>query len=271
MATYAIGDIQGCVEPLEALLDKINYDSTIDHLWFTGDLVSRGPESLRSLRLISKLPNTITVLGNHDMHLLALKFAENVYVVKHNLMPILEAHDSDELIHWLRHRPLIHHDPHLKFTLVHAGILPSWSIASALEYGGEVSTVLQSDNAGEFLEEMYGDEPKYWSENLLGWNRLRFITNVFTRMRYCDAQGGLALESKSAPGSQNVDLIPWYKLPSLRNHDDRIVFGHWASLMGKADVTNIFALDTGCVWGNQLTALRLEDQYRTCVECGGEK
>ncbi len=267
MATYAFGDIQGCIAPLEALLDKINYDTSKDQLWFTGDLINRGPDSLRTLRVISKLPNTICVLGNHDLHLLALKLAANAYETEHNLSPILEANDCDELIDWLRHRPLLHHDCHLGYTMVHAGIFPTWSIEEASTHAAEISAILQSENAGEFLEQMYGNEPDTWSNTLTGWERLRFITNVFTRMRFCDSNGSLILDVKGAPDARNPNLIPWYKHPLSKNRDQRIIFGHWAALMGKADTPNIFALDTGCVWGNQLTALRLEDQQRFCVNC----
>lgn len=267
MATYAIGDIQGCIDPLEALLDKINYDTSKDQLWFTGDLVNRGPDSLRSLRLISKLPNTISVLGNHDLHLLALRLAPSAYETTHNLQPILAAHDCDELINWLRHRPLVHHDAHLKYTLVHAGILPTWSIIEALDRAAEVTSVLQSEAASHFLQAMYGNQPDTWSDTLAGWDRLRFIVNTFTRMRLCNRAGALVLDIKGPPDPQNYDLIPWYQHPLKQNQNERIVFGHWAALMGKTDTPNVFALDTGCVWGNQLTALRLEDQQRFAVEC----
>ncbi len=266
MSTYAIGDIQGCLEPLEALLEKIDYDTSIDQLWFAGDLVNRGPDSLRSLRLISKLPNTIVVLGNHDMHLLALKLGDNAYKKEHSLFPILEADDSDQLIEWLRQRPLIHHDPHLGYTMSHAGILPSWSIATAIELAAEVTTMLRSSKVNDFLQNMYGNEPSAWSDQLTGWERLRFITNAFTRMRFCDTAGNLVMETKGGP-SQNSDLIPWYQFESVRKREDRLIFGHWAALNGKTDTPNIFALDTGCVWGGHLTALRLEDQKRFCVEC----
>jgi len=267
MSTYAIGDIQGCIDPLEALLDKINYDASKDQLWFTGDLVNRGPDSLRTLRVISKLPNTISVLGNHDLHLLALKLAANAYETEHNLAPILEANDCDELIDWLRHRPLLHHNRHLGYTMVHAGILPMWNIGEATQHAEEVTSILQSTTAGEFLEQMYGNEPDTWSDTLTGWERLRFIINVFTRMRFCNSNGSLILDVKSAPDSQNPNLIPWYQHPLSKNREQRIVFGHWAALMGKVDTPNVFALDTGCVWGNQLTALRLEDQQKFCVNC----
>lgn len=267
MSHYAIGDLQGCCHSLEALLTKINYDTSIDTLWFTGDLVNRGPDSLSTLRLVSRLPRVQCVLGNHDLHLLALALAPTAYPATHNLDPILEAHDRDALIHWLRHRPLLHHDDHLHYTMTHAGIPPQWNIAQAQHHAEEVNNVLISDQAGVFLEHMYGNEPDTWSDTLQGWERLRYIVNALTRMRFCDPTGKLVLDLKGAPGSQPPGLIPWFQIPNNRSPQDRLIFGHWAALMGKTDQPNLFALDTGCVWGNQLTALRLEDQQIICVEC----
>lgn len=267
MSHYAIGDLQGCHKALEALLSKINYDTSEDTIWFTGDLVNRGPDSLNTLRLVSQLPRVISVLGNHDLHLLALVLASRVYPTKHNLDEILNAPDRYTLIDWLRNRPLLHHDAKLKYTMTHAGIHPQWSLNEAQIHADEVCKILQSDQAGHFLEHMYGNEPDIWSPSLQGWDRLRYIVNVFTRMRFCSPSGKLILDVKGPPNSQSPDLIPWFELPNKRDPQDRLIFGHWAALMGKTNQPNLFALDTGCVWGNQLTALRLEDQRLFSVEC----
>jgi bis(5'-nucleosyl)-tetraphosphatase (symmetrical) len=267
MPHYAIGDLQGCFTALEALLSKINYDTSVDTLWFTGDLVNRGPDSLSTLRLVSRLPRVHCVLGNHDLHLLALALAPSTYPAEHNLDDILNAADRDELINWLRHRPLLHHDAHLKYTMTHAGIPPQWNITEAQNYAEEVTQVLRSDHAGLFLEQMYGNEPDVWSDTLKGWERLRYIVNALTRMRFCEPSGKLVLDLKGPVESQTTGLIPWFHLPNKRAPQDRLIFGHWAALMGKTGVTNLFALDTGCVWGNQLTALRLEDQQYFSVPC----
>ncbi|MBX9587401.1 MAG: symmetrical bis(5'-nucleosyl)-tetraphosphatase [Gammaproteobacteria bacterium] len=267
MSHYAIGDLQGCYAALEALLAKINYDSSDDILWFTGDLVNRGPDSLNTLRLVSRFPRVICVLGNHDLHLLALALATRVYPVQHNLDEILNAPDRDELIHWLRNRPLLHHDSQLKYTMTHAGIPPQWSLSEAQKNAEEVCQILQSDQAGLLLEHMYGNEPDTWSPSLQGWDRLRYIINAFTRMRFCDPSGKLILDVKGPAETQTPHLIPWFQLPNKRDPQDRLIFGHWAALMGKTNQPNLFALDTGCVWGNQLTAMRLEDQKLFSVEC----
>lgn len=267
MSHYAIGDLQGCYAALEALLAKINYDSSDDILWFTGDLVNRGPDSLNTLRLVSRFPHVICVLGNHDLHLLALALATRVYPVQHNLVEILNAPDRDELINWLRNRPLLHHDSQLKYTMTHAGIPPQWSLDEAQKHAEEVCQILRSEKAGLLLEHMYGNEPDTWSSSLQGWERLRYIINAFTRMRFCSSSGKLILDVKGPIDSQTHDLIPWFQLPNKRDPQDRLIFGHWAALMGKTNQPNLFALDTGCVWGNQLTAMRLEDQQLFSVEC----
>jgi bis(5'-nucleosyl)-tetraphosphatase (symmetrical) len=267
MPHYAIGDLQGCYTALEALLSKINYDTNLDTLWFTGDLVNRGPDSLSTLRLVSRLPRVNCVLGNHDLHLLALVLAPSIYPIEHTLDDILEAPDCDELIQWLRKRPLLHHDPDLNYSMTHAGIPPQWTLAEAQKYAAEVNQMLGSDQAGLFLEKMYGNEPDTWSPTLQGWDRLRYIVNGLTRMRFCTVAGKLVLDVKGPAESQTTGLIPWFQLPTRRGPEERLIFGHWAALMGKTNQPNLFALDTGCVWGNQLTALRLEDQQYFAIEC----
>lgn len=266
MAHYAIGDLQGCYSALQALLTKIEYDSQQDVLWFTGDLVNRGPDSLSTLRFVSRLPRVHCVLGNHDLHLLALALAPSVYHTEHTLDPILEAPDRDELIEWLRQLPLLHHDPLLNYTMTHAGIPPQWSVSEAQQHAQEVQEMLRSDQAGVFLAHMYGNEPTHWSPTLQGWDRLRYIVNALTRMRFCDPTGALVLDIKGPLDSQTPELIPWFQLPNQRPPENRLLFGHWAALRGKTNQPNLFALDTGCVWGHQLTAMRLEDQVYFAVE-----
>lgn len=259
MSTYAIGDVQGCADELKALLDKIQYDPAVDQLWFVGDLVNRGPKSLATLRLVRGLPNVVTVLGNHDLHLLAMCLTDTAEVNPHTMDDILNAPDRDELIDWLRQQPLLHRDPHQHITLVHAGIPPCWDLVSAERHAAEVAEVLRGDQCAAFLTQLYGNEPNQWHEDLQGWDRLRFIINAFTRMRYCDAAGRLQLEYKGPPDQAPENHIPWFELPSKLPENERILFGHWASLGGKVNKPNLFALDTGCVWGNTLTALRLDD------------
>lgn len=267
MSHYAIGDVQGCYTALESLLSKIQYDASEDTLWFAGDLVNRGPDSLSTLRLVSALPRVNCVLGNHDLHLLALALAREAYPAQHNLQLILNAPDREALIDWLRHRPILHHDADLNYTMTHAGIPPQWTIVEAQDRADEVTRVLRSEEAGEFLEHMYGNEPDTWSPRLKHWDRLRYIINAFTRMRFCTPTGKLVLDIKGPIDSQDPGLIPWFQLPTQRAPEDRLIFGHWAALMGKTHQPNHFALDTGCVWGHQLTAMRLEDQQIFSVQC----
>ncbi len=258
MAVYAIGDIQGCFRELQHLLDYLHFDPTQDRLWFAGDLVNRGLHSLETLRFVRNLGDAaLTVLGNHDLHLLAA--ADNPARIKarDTLNPILDAPDREELLDWLRHQPLLHHDATLGFTLVHAGLPPQWDLAQAQACAREVETVLRSADHADYFAHMYGDGPERWSEELSGWERLRFITNCLTRLRYCDSDGRTALTFKGAPGSQPAGFMPWFSLPQRRSRDLNILFGHWSTL-GLRDETGIYPLDTGCLWGGQLTALRLD-------------
>jgi bis(5'-nucleosyl)-tetraphosphatase (symmetrical) len=256
MAVYAIGDIQGCYAELLGLLEQIGFDERDDRLWFAGDLVNRGPHSLETLRFVRSL-NAVTVLGNHDLHLLASACDPRQRKRKDTLQAILEAPDADELLTWLRHQPLLHHDATLDYTMVHAGLALQWNLATAQACAGEVEAVLRSDRYPEFFSAMYGNEPASWSPALKGWERLRFITNCFTRLRYCDGSGRLALEKKGPPGSQPAHLRPWFDWPQRNSRDLRIVFGHWSTL-GAFDAPGIHALDTGCLWGGKLTACRLD-------------
>jgi bis(5'-nucleosyl)-tetraphosphatase (symmetrical) len=258
MAVYAIGDIQGCYDPLRRLLDKLKFKSDRDKLWFTGDLVNRGPKSLKVLRFVRSLDNNaITVLGNHDLHLLAVSEFPERRRRKDTLNNILDAPDRDELLYWLRHRPLLHHDKKLDFTLVHAGLAPKWDLNSARAAATELESVLQGDRYQDFLRQMYGDAPDDWSKNMKKIDRLRYITNCLTRMRFCDRKGRLELSFKGRPRGKNWKYVPWFRVPGRANRKLRIVFGHWSTL-GPVTEKRIFPLDSGCVWGGCLTALRLD-------------
>lgn len=258
MAVYAIGDIQGCFDELQALLAQIGFDRQKDRLWFTGDLVNRGPKSLETLRFVKGLgERAVTVLGNHDLHLLAVAFGYGKKLAKDTLKPILQAEDGEALIHWLRHRPVLHHDPQLGYLMVHAGLPPQWDLATAKACAHELEQVLRGDDYLDFIANMYGNKPKRWKESLSGIDRLRFITNAFSRTRYCRADGALDFKAKGAPGDQPDGLIPWFEVPGRKSRDLRIVFGHWSTL-GVGEKANTLALDGGCLWGGQLVAARID-------------
>ena len=270
MAVYAIGDLQGCLEPLKRLLDRLRFDPASDRLWFCGDLVNRGPDSLDALRFVRGLGETaLTVLGNHDLHLLALAWdPARSPRGKDTLHGVLAAPDREELLEWLRRRPLLHHDATLGWTLVHAGLPPQWGLAEAQAAAAELQGVLGGPGFGGFLGRMYGDGPDRWSPGLQGAGRLRFIVNAFTRMRYCRADGSLDLEEKGPPERAPPGLVPWFRLPGRRSRSLKLVFGHWSSL-GYVAESGVWGLDTGCVWGGRLTALRLDDPpERIDVDCG---
>lgn len=259
MATYAIGDIQGCYRSLVDLLDTIKFNPNIDNLWFTGDLVNRGPQSLEVLRYVKSLGNrAITVLGNHDLHLLAV--AAGVDKIKHKdtLDSILHAPDKEDLLTWLRHRPLLHYDPLLNFMLIHAGLPPQWTVERACAYASEIESLLQTGDYLKFFSHMYGNIPNRWSDNLSGYDRWRLISNCFTRMRYCDLDGTLDFHHKGEPGTQPTGFFPWFQHPDRQHKNTRILFGHWSTLPS-AQYNNVYSLDSGCIWGRQLTALKLDD------------
>lgn len=267
MSTYAIGDIQGCLDELQRLLEHIHFDPQQDMLWFVGDLVNRGPNSRGVVRFVKDLgERAITVLGNHDLHTLAVAHGHLKYCKNDNIHDILDANDRDELLQWMRHRPLLHHDSQLGFTMIHAGLPPQWDLTNAQSRAREVEAVLQGPDYVAFLEHMYGNEPDEWDDDLQAWDRLRFITNCFSRLRYCDAQGKLYLEEKFEPGSQPAGVLPWFEIAGRRSRDTTILFGHWSTL-GYTDREGIYALDTGCLWGGQLTALRLEDRQVFAIDC----
>ncbi|GMR18864.1 MAG: symmetrical bis(5'-nucleosyl)-tetraphosphatase [Gammaproteobacteria bacterium] len=258
MAVYAIGDVQGCFKALQSLLNKIRFDKNRDRLWFTGDLVNRGPQSLEVLRFVKSLGSrAVTVLGNHDLHLLAISRGHATTKEHDTLGPVLDAPDKDELLNWLRSRPLMFSDLELGISLIHAGLLPQWTIEQARLLAKEVECVLQGSKLDSFLENMYGNKPDCWSENLKNWERLRIITNSFSRLRYCDAEGRMDFHNKGAPGTQPAGLIPWFEVPGRRTKQETLVFGHWSTLPVNR-YAGCIALDSGCLWGGRLTAVRID-------------
>jgi bis(5'-nucleosyl)-tetraphosphatase (symmetrical) len=245
---------------MRRLLERIAFDPGKDRLWFVGDLVNRGPDSLAVLRFVKALGDqAVVVLGNHDLHLLARAEGPTREVMKDkkdNLGDILGAPDRDDLLAWLRHRPLVHHDPDKCFTMVHAGFPPQWDPPLALACAQELESALRGPDYRGFLHAMYGDEPAVWSPDLAGMERLRFITNCLTRMRYCDPFGRLDLSAKGHPGTQPAGTLPWFRIPWRATRGERIVFGHWSTLKWLAE-DNVWSLDTGCLWGGHLTAIRI--------------
>ena len=257
MATYVIGDLQGCYDELLQLLDQIGFNQD-DRLWLTGDLVNRGPRSLETLRFVHSLgEQAVTVLGNHDLHLLAL--AAGVDRKTHpTLEPILQAPDREELLDWLRHQPLLHDDKALGHVMTHAGIPHIWSLKQARALSAELEQVLQGPDCYAFLHQMYGDQPDCWQDDLSGMDRWRAITNYFTRMRFITESGRLEFKGNGAPETAPEGFAPWYRQPRLVPLKRIQLFGHWAAL-GFHREHQVVALDSGCVWGNTLTAYRLED------------
>jgi len=262
MRLFAIGDIQGCATAFDMLLHKIAFRPSRDRLWLVGDLVNRGPDSLGVLRRVMGLGRSVTcVLGNHDLHLLATVAGRRELSPADTFEDVLDAADLDEIVDWLRHRPLLHHDREGKRVLVHAGIPPQWSVAEARAEAREVETLLRGRQWRHALQSMYGGEPSWWSSKLRGADRRRYTINALTRMRYCDRRGRLDLSHSGPPGTQPKGLKPWFDVAKRRASHVHIVFGHWASL-GLLRRPNLTALDTGCVWGNHLTAVRLDKPAR---------
>ncbi|MDF2181431.1 symmetrical bis(5'-nucleosyl)-tetraphosphatase [Neptuniibacter sp. CAU 1671] len=268
MAVYAIGDIQGCYDALLRLLDKLKFSGD-DQLWVAGDLVNRGPQSLETLRFLKQMDSQVQcVLGNHDLHLLAVYHNRDHSKRKDTLDPILHSHDNDELMAWLQQLPLLVTDAEGQYCMTHAGLPPCWSIAEAQALANEVETVLRSDQAQTYFDAMYGNDPACWHPDLEGPTRWRVITNYLTRMRFCKADGTLNFSHKGPAGDMPEGFSPWYLFPRKSPADDKVnlIFGHWASLMGQVEQPHLFALDTGCVWGHQLTALRLDDHRIISVD-----
>ncbi len=262
MPTYAIGDIQGCCDEFERLLELLRFDPAHDRIWLVGDLVNRGPRSLDVLRKVKALGHAaIAVLGNHDLHLLALALSPNEKrKQKDTLDQILQSPDRDELLHWLRHLPMLHHDSTLNYTMIHAGLPPQWDLAKAQSCARELEVALRDiDSARELFAHMYGDLPNRWSEDLHGLERLRFITNCFSRLRFCRDDGQLELKYKGTLDQAPAHLKPWFRVPNRRSRDLRIVCGHWSAL-GYYEGDGVLSIDTGCVWGNSLCAVRLDQK-----------
>jgi bis(5'-nucleosyl)-tetraphosphatase (symmetrical) len=261
MATYLIGDIQGCGDALERLLDSIAFDSGRDRLWLCGDLVNRGGQSLQTLRLLYGIRDSVRVtLGNHDLHLLAADFNHPDGDCRNReFAQILNAPDREALIQWLIDQPLAYYSKAHKVLCVHAGVVPQWDVATTIERGEEVSRVLRSNQRGQFLRRMYGNAPSKWSDQRKGWARLRLIANILTRIRFCDAEGKSLFKLSGPPGSQPAPYRPWFKHKHRKTREVTVVFGHWAALGLKVRKRYI-ALDSGCVWGGKLSAVRLEDR-----------
>jgi len=272
VAVYAIGDLQGCYDPFRRLLDEIDFDPALDRLWLTGDLVNRGPKSLKTLKFVRKLGDAaIAVLGNHDLHLLALE-AGAVRAGKRfsSLDKVLKSPQADILCDWLRHRPLAHYDETLDTLLVHAGTHPDWDVEKTLACAAEVEKALQGDAYRTLLGKMYGDLPNAWSESLTGYKRLRFIINCLTRMRMITREGHLDLRFSGSPWRARKGLLAWYDVADPAWEGTRVVFGHWSQL-GLIVLPDVVSLDTGCVWGRQLTAVRLDKRLPRVIQVEGER
>jgi len=262
MAVYAIGDVQGCYDELARLLDKLRFDSAKDTLWFCGDLVNRGGQSLAVLRLVQSFGNgAICVLGNHDLSLLAVAEREEAAQAKTNseLREVLFAPDRVALLDWLRTRPLLHVDRKLNFILVHAGFAPTWTLDRAERSAREVEARLAGEGAHRLLLAMFGNKPDLWTPRLRGVDRLRATINVMTRMRFCDVRGRIAYAEKGAPGTQKAGLYPWYEVPGRVQQTQRMVCGHWSTL-GRFQGMGVYGIDGGCVWGGELIALRIDEE-----------
>lgn len=264
--TYVIGDIHGCYDELVSLLDLIQWNESSDELWFVGDLVNRGAASLAVLNFVKNLKGkNVVVLGNHDLHLLSLAYGEKQSKISDKLDEILRAPNRDELLNWIRHQSFLHHDEKLNSVMVHAGIYPFWDLNKAKQYAKELELFFQSDQFEPFLKNMYGNHPDRWDDSLMGFDRYRFMVNVFARMRYCFNDGRLELKTMCPAGEQPRDLIPWFQLKNRKAINQKIIFGHWASLSGTTNDQNIIAVDTGCAWGGRLTAIRLNDMKHFSV------
>jgi len=270
MAVWAIGDLQGCYDVTQRLLERIRFDPAVDRLWFCGDLVNRGGQSIETLRLVHSLREVShVVLGNHDLSLLAIgeRAPEEQRKVNQDLQGVLFAEDARELLDWLRMRELAHVDRELGWMMVHAGLAPKWTTQLAEKHAREVESRLHGDNYRRVLKNMYGDSPE-WSPRLGGSERDRAIINIFTRMRYCSPRGRIAFEHKGEPGTQPPGLYPWYSVPGRATRDLKIVSGHWSTL-GLFVRHGVHALDTGAVWGGKLTALRLDSEDLQVVQVPG--
>lgn len=261
---YLIGDVQGCCTPLERLLEKIDFSASRDHVYLLGDLVNRGPRSLDSLRLLHRLGESAScLLGNHDLNLLAVAQGVRRQHRGDTIQDILDAPDRDAWLDWLRHQRMAIHEH--GWLMVHAGVVPQWDTAQTMRLAAEAETLLRSAELEHFLPAMYGDEPSRWSESLTGSERLRFIINVLTRTRFVAADGTLDFIAKDGADAAPEGFQPWFDVPGRRTKGTPIAFGHWATL-GLIDRPDLLALDTGCVWGRQLSAARIDGGRREIIQ-----
>jgi bis(5'-nucleosyl)-tetraphosphatase (symmetrical) len=265
VTTYAVGDLQGCYAPLQTLLDAIAFDASTDKLWLVGDLVNRGPDSVATLRFVRDLgESAVTILGNHDLHLLAVAEGFERQRKADTFGPVLEAPDRGELLDWLRRRPLMHIES--GYAMVHAGLLPSWTIERARALASEVEAMLSSGRYREFLAKLYGDQPERWSDSLTGFARLRAIVNAMTRLRLCTPDGAMEFKHKGKAANLPAGYLPWFDIPDRLSRGTPLIFGHWSAL-GLVLREDLLGLDTGCVWGRRLSAVRLEDRRLFQVSC----
>jgi len=268
VSTYLVGDIQGCYESLQQLLEKIEFDPASDRLWLCGDLVNRGGRSLEVLHLLKSLGESVNItLGNHDLHLLAHydRYPDGNSGNK-EFDAVFADPECDSLMNWLCTQPLACWSEEHRLLRVHAGVIPQWGWQAAISAGEEVSAVLLSDQRSEFFRNMYGNRPRRWREDRDGWKRLRLITNILTRLRFCDEEGRGIYNASGAPGSQPVKYKPWFKHKHRQTRDVTIAFGHWAAL-GLRVKKRYISMDSGCVWGGKLSALKLEDRALFKVRC----
>ncbi len=266
MTIYAVGDLQGCLKPLQCLLERVNFDTTKDQLWAAGDVVNRGPQSLDTLRYVKAMGSAFRmVLGNHDLHLLATAHGVKSPTRKDTFDAIFAAPDRDELLHWLQQQPLLIRDH--GYVMVHAGIPPQWTISTAEKMARRVEQALQGSDASAFFANMYGNEPARWQASLSPMAQLRTICNYFTRMRFCDSEGNLELETKGMPSEPPKGYAPWYTHTQRKSADQAIIFGHWAALNGEYCGNNLYPLDTGCVWGQRMRLMNLQDASYTHCDC----
>jgi len=267
MATYAVGDVQGCFDELMELLDAFRFDRARDRLWFVGDLVNRGPASLATLRFVRDLEDrALVVLGNHDLHLLALAQGSVKSGEDDTLEDVIAAPDRDDLLDWLRGRAMMHVAG--SHALVHAGLLPQWDVAKAKSLAEEVEAELRGPRHEEFLAKLYGSRPDRWADELKGPDRLRVIVNAMTRLRFCTPDGVMEFHTKGEITQAPDGYLPWFDVPGRKSADSTVICGHWSAL-GLRLAPNLLALDSGCVWGGQLSAVRLEDRRLYQIPCGG--
>ncbi len=269
MATYLIGDIQGCCTALQRLLAKLEFSPSRDHVFLLGDLVNRGPASLATLRLLQSLGSAATcLLGNHDLHLLAVAHGIRPASRGDTVAELLGAHDREALLDWLRQQQMAVHAQ--GWLMVHAGVVPQWDLAQTLALAAEVEAVLRGPDLPAFLRTMYGNEPDHWDEGLSGPGRLRFIVNVLTRIRFCDAKGRLDFKTKDGAAGARSGFTPWFEAPARRTAATPMAFGHWSTL-GIINRPDLLALDTGCVWGGRLSAMRVDGGRRELVQVDCEQ